>query len=234
MKNLKILLLSILLVNLFPLSAASYTIPGQSPMLGADVGFSHGTGFRGRFSWLNINDKLPAGIHASFGHFWQNDPGKAEEVRSIFINDNQGGKIEEAGSTWLLEVSGSYEIFEFKTMVIHALTGPRFAWFRGNFGYINDNEVFDVTTDPMGWGAGLAGFVRFSKHFVLNVNLEADYYFASPLSGHGTYFYSPDDEDDNPRTNGEDVTYKYADADAAVNQPEFDVKAFLGISYLFI
>lgn len=236
MRTIKFSIITIFLMAIIPVPvfAKAYTLPPQSLLVGADAGFFNDLGGRARISWLNISDDLPAGIHLALGRYHQTDPGNAKEARNIFINDAEGGQVDKYGTTWLLEVDTSYRLTSFRSMDIHATTGPRWAFYKAHFAYVGDNEEFDVKSNPFGWGIGAAGFVQFSKHFVFNVNLGFDYFFKSKFEAHGEYYYTPNGVDENPRTSGDTgEDYTYSDADSAVNQPRTEVKAFLGVSYLF-
>jgi hypothetical protein len=73
--------------------------------------------------------------------------------------------------------------------------------------YRNDNIVESGTT------------------FFIGVETTAEYFFNTQLKGRG-FFYNANNQDDHPRNN-----YRYADADAAINQPLFYPRVQLLLGY---
>ena len=79
------------------------------------------------------------------------------------------------------------------------------------------------------WGAGLGLESRFAMSsrtdFVMSCGF--DYFAKGTLSGHDTA-YAPDGDPVNGRED-----YVYEDADEVINQPEFVLRAMLGVNYRF-
>lgn len=155
------------------------------------------------------------------------DPGKAWEARSIFINDNTNGDPQKSGRFWDLRLDFMYPIRWLSIKQLYVFGGPRYALFNAHFNFVGGNEVFDITGNQWGWGLGLISYFPMTRKFDFVLSGGTDYYFASTLTGHDTA-YSPDGEDINARRD-----YKYADADAAINQPRFKLKLMFGLNYHF-
>lgn len=103
--------------------------------------------------------------------------------------------------------------------------GPRYAFFKGNFKYVGGNEDFDVTSNQWGLGTGLESTFAMTRKMDLLIGGGIEYYFRSTLKGHDTA-YSPDGQDVNPRED-----YTYGEANAAINQPGFELRLMIGFQY---
>lgn len=211
--------------------SASKFFPQKSHYISPYVGYLNGIGGGLKYSFVNISPGIPLGLHLSFGYFHQQDSGDATSARHIFINDNEGGKIEKYGINWLVAFDLSYTVERFRSSEIRLYAGPRYMSYKGHYAYIGDNEEFDVVSTPWGIGGGLLFQFAISRSFCLFVNVGLDYYYLNKLEGHGKYHYTPDGVDENPRTNNDGYTYTYEDADKAVNQPGWEGKFFIGIAY---
>lgn len=209
----------------------SLNIPKSSFLIGLDTGFQNGYGIGAHMGLYNLDDQLPIGFNG--GMFWsyQSNPGNANDARHIFINDNEGGTVEESGSSFLFYLNGLYDFYRYKTMDFLVYLGPRYSFYKANFTFIGDNEDFSVKTNQFGLGFGIQPVIKASKKIFIHFNIGMDYFFASRIEAHGEYYYNPDSQDDNPRTapNGKD--YTYSDANKSINDPstEFILKA--SISY---
>jgi hypothetical protein len=193
---------------------------------GIDTGYWAGLGGAAQFSVLELTDQLPIGLHAHVGFFYVFDPGNAEDARQVFINDNQGGTVEKWGRNIIIGVDVSYLIVETDEFELMALAGPRFTSFSGEFEFVGDNENFDVTSNQWGGGVGAALDLAIAPRMIVRFIAGLDYFFPSKLEGHGEYSYTPDGVDDNPRD-----SYKWADADKAINQPALTPRAAVGVHF---
>lgn len=161
------------------------------------------------------------------GYIYQKDPGDATEARKIFINDNGGGQIEKFGESYNISLEVGYTWMKGDNFSVDFSASGLMDFYNANFAYIGDNEVFAVKTAAYGLGAGVALKVPISKtenFFVIKTGME--YYFKSSIEAHGTYIYTTDGKDDNPRND-----YTYEDADRVINQPEMNIYVLLGIIY---
>jgi len=215
----------IIVVGLFLLSSQT-TATAADISGGINIGHYGGLGFDIYGSAHNFASGLPLGLRLNLGYVTF-DPGNAADARRIFINNNQGGTIQEKGSLIRFSFDFVYPVKIFNLSGSNIYAGPRYGQFKGNFKFVGDNEDFDVTSTHWGLGAGIeAGFPMSSKiDFMITTG--TDYYFAATLYGHDTS-YGPDGESENPRED-----YKYSDADQAVNQPKFEFRFMLGLQYHF-
>jgi hypothetical protein len=193
---------------------------------GINIGHYGGLGFDVNGSAHNFASGLPLGLRMNLGYV-AFDPGNATDARRIFINNDQGGTVQEKGSLIRLSFDFVYPVKLFNLSRSSIYAGPRYGRFKGNFKFVGDNEDFDVTSNHWGLGAGIeAGFPMSSRmNFIVTTGV--DYYFASTLYGHDTS-YGPNGESANPRDD-----YQYVDADQAVNQPKFEFRLMLGLQYRF-
>lgn len=196
--------------------------------------------FRGGINW-GYYGGLGVDLYGSVYHFAQGlplsakfdlgyvsfDPGNATNARRIFINNNQGGTVKERGSVLRFAMDFMYPFSFLNVPESSIYFGPRYARFKGNFKFIGNNEDFDVTSNHWGFGFGFDLGFPLSKRFILGLNTGTDYYLSSTLYGHDTS-YGPDGEKINPRED-----YDYQDADKAINQPKFELRLMLGLSYRF-
>ena len=155
------------------------------------------------------------------------DPGNAADSRKIFINDATNGDPEKAGWMWDFRFDLQYQVNWLSMQRAYLYGGPRYAFFTANFNFIGGNEDFDITSSQWGIGLGLKSYFEMSRNLDFVASAGFDYYFDSELSGHDTR-YNPDGENVNPRND-----YTYADADAAVNNPDFQLRLMLGVRYHF-
>ena len=191
---------------------------------GVNLGYYGGRGWDIYASAFKFAQGLPLGVRLNMGYVTF-DPGNASDARRIFINNNQGGTIQKKGSVIRFSFDFLYPIKILNLPETAVFIGPRYASFKGNFKFIGDNEDFDVTSDHWGVGAGLEAGFPISKRIKFVLLTGFDYYTSSTLYGHDTS-YSPTGEDSNPREE-----YLYDDADKAINQPNFEPRLMVGISY---
>ena len=191
---------------------------------GVRVGYNGGMGWQLNGLLLDFAQGFPFQIRANLGVSYF-DPGNATEARKIFINNNQGGTVEEHGGMFGMGLDFLYPKRFLKMSESYLYFGVRYASFRGNFKFIGDNEDFDITSTHWGLGIGAESRFPIGNKMKFSFILGVDYYFPATLYGHDTY-YSPNGEATNPREN-----YTYSDADRAVNQPGLEFKFMAGISY---
>ena len=191
----------------------------------AQIGHQRGLSLGMQFSVHNFAKSLPLALRVGLARATF-DPGNAADARKIFINNNQGGTVVKSGKTWNYSFDFLYPFRLLNIPNTVLVVGPRYARFTGNFRYVGNNEDFDVVSKHWGIGLGLeASFAVTDKvNFLLSGGSE--YFFPAELNGHDTSYW-PDGEKVNPRED-----YEYADADAAVNQPELQFRMMVGLSYL--
>ena len=211
-----------------PLFMFILTADGDSADFRSGINWGHygGMGWDLYGSAYNFAQGLPLAAKFTLGYV-SFDPGNATDARRIFINNNQGGTVQEKGSVIRFSLDFLYPFNFLKIPESYLYFGPRYAMFKGNFKFIGNNEDFDVTSKHWGGGLGLEMGFPLSRKFMLSFNTGADYYLSSVLSGHDTS-YGPDGEKVNPRED-----YEYKDADAAINQPKLELRLMLGFSYRF-
>ncbi len=170
---------------------------------------------------------FPFFLQGRGAYVYQLDPGNATEARHIFINDNEGGNVEKYGESYLLALDLGWKWKEFDKVSVEFTLSGLWNYYQAHFAFIGNNEAFTVTSAPLGVGVGGAMRMKMSKtpNFLL-IKGGAEYFPKTRLDAHGTYFYTPDGEDDRPRN-----AYTYEDADSVVNQPEFRVYLQAGILY---
>ena len=193
---------------------------------GLNIGHYGGLGFDVYGSAHNFAAGLPLGLRVNFGYV-RFDPGNATDARRIFINNDQGGTVQETGSLLRFSFDFVYPVRFFKLSGSNIYAGPRYGKFTGNFKFVGDNEDFDITSSHWGIGAGIEASFPMSRKLNFMITTGADYYFSSTLYGHDTS-YGPNGEAANPRED-----YQYTDADQAVNQPKFEFRFMLGLQYHF-
>ena len=200
--------------------------PGKATDLygGLNLGFYGGMGFDAYASAYNFADGLPLGLRLGLGYS-SFDPGNATDARQIFINNNQGGTVQERGTIIRFSFDFVYPVRLLNLPDATLFFGPRYTDFTGNFKFIGDNEDFDVTSTHWGLGLGIEAGFSMSSKIDFTMLAGADYYFSSTLYGHDTS-YSPNGESENPRED-----YQYSDADRAINQPSFEPRLMLGLRY---
>lgn len=225
MKFKNILFVSILILLLIPPVTAQVQSKSKNSM-GLVVGLNRGLGINGNFTIHRIAEGLPGNIRFSVGYTWL-DPGKALDVRRIFINNNTGGVPEKKGhnNDFRIDYMMPHKFFNFKDSYL--VFGPRYSVFKGNFNYIGSNEDFEITSKQWGFGLGAENYFKMSKNLDLSVSTGLDYFLNSTLKGHDTS-YSPNNDNIQAR---EDYTYK--DANKAVKQPQFMPRLMVGVQYRF-
>lgn len=191
------------------------------------VGFNSDMGVYMGLRLDDFSTSTPISFTARGGYIYQKDPGDATEARKIFINDNGGGNIEKYGESYNIALEVGYTWLQNKNFSLDLSVAGILDYYNANFAYIGDNEAFTVKTSAYGLGGGITLKVPITStnnYFVIKTGME--YYFKSTIEAHGTYTYTPDETDDNPRDD-----YTYSDADEVINQPEMNVYVLLGVIY---
>ncbi len=191
---------------------------------GMNLGYYSGTSIQLHASAYNFTKSIPLSARLSIGYTWLN-PGNAAEARKIFINDATNGTPEKHGNIRIYQFDLFYPLKIKSIPGAKLYFGPRHARFKGNFKYIGGNEDFDVTSSQWGWGVGMESSLVMNPRLSLLVGGGIEYYASAQMQGHDTA-YSPDGDDVNPREG-----YTYDDADAAINQPGFELRLMIGFAY---
>ncbi len=222
--TMKKILLSVLLcalfINIHSAQAVSYKFESTA-------GYSNGPGIRINTLFDQISKSFPFKIRIGFGYTYVYNPGKALAARKIFINNATNGRPEKHGFTWDFGFDLMRRVNWLNLSNAYIYGGPRYILFTGNFNFVNGNEDFDITSKHWGVGVGLLTSFPINKKLALLIDGGLDYFFPSTIYGHDTS-YSPDNENVNPRED-----FKYNDADAAINQPKFRLKALMGLRFSF-
>ena len=190
------------------------------------LGYSGGPGAQLHGRVAHFAEAFPLGARLGIG-YTSVDPGTPLDARRIFINDATNGTPEEKGWFWDFRFDMLYTLSSTVSREICVYGGPRYAMFTGNFNFVGGNEDFDITSKQWGFGIGLEGDFAMnpSTDFVILGGVE--WFADSDLEGHDTV-YGPDGETVNGRAD-----YTFDDADAAVNQPQFEFRLMLGIQRRF-
>ena len=186
---------------------------------GFNVGHNGGFGLNFYITAAEFAEDFPFIARFSIGHAWRN-PGNADSARKIFINDATNGTPEKSGRFWQFDFD-----FVYNKGGLFIYGGPRLSKFIGNFKFVGGNEDFDVKSMQWGVGFGLEKYYRINRKLKLVLTGGVSYFFDATLYAHDTS-YSPDGEDINPRRD-----YTYEDADRAINQPKFVLRAMIGLNY---
>lgn len=177
-------------------------------------------------TFANFAEDFPFRARIGLGYV-RLDPGEAVQAHEVFIAEDPDGTPKDRGTMWDARLDLMYPINFFNLERTFIFGGPRYCDFDGYFEYIGGAETFDVSTTQWGLGGGLETSFPISPRVDLLVSAGADYYFRTTMDGHDTY-YRPNGDDTHPIEN-----YTYKDADAAINQPEMEIRTMLGLSYHF-
>jgi len=188
-------------------------------------------GLGGRLEVLayDVFKEVPLGFSFGFG-YTRVDPGDALLARKVFINQNTNGTPEKSGyfldfkldAIWFLKVKGYERVGIF--------AGLRHDMFRGDFRYVGGDEDFEVTADDWGFGLGARGEMKLSRRLSLLGSVGLDFYPVSTLYGHDAS-YSSSGGSTNARDNGNGYTYRWKDADKAINQPRLMPSLMVGLAW---
>ncbi len=193
---------------------------------GVNLGYTGGLGIHFTGTFTDFTRDLPLSARLTLGYN-SASPGDPYAARRVFINDNTNGDPEKSAHTWQFRFDLMFPAFKLGPQTLYLFAGPRHARYTANFNYIGGNENFDVSSNP--WGAGL-GFeswfvVGDTADFVLQLGV--DWYAKTQISGHDTA-YLPSGDHVNPRND-----YDYNTANDAIDQPEIEVLAMMGMRFRF-
>ena len=206
---------------------STFTLPALEIYQGVESGYYGDVAGLLRFSVREVSERVPVGLRVLAGAIYQFDSGDATLARRIFINDNTGGTVEKYGLNLLVGLDLTYRLAGGTDLSLHAYGGPRGSFYSAHYTFVGNNEAFAVRSNAFGAGGGAAAVLRIAERVTGTLNAGVDYFFPAKLYGHGTYYYTPDGVDQNPRND-----YTYEDADAAVNQPRLVLAVTLGLEYL--
>lgn len=193
---------------------------------GIHLGYYGGVGLHASGTFGNFAEGFPFQVRLGLGYSWV-PTGDALLARRVFIDANTNGTPQSNGKFWDGRVDVLYPV---KFLSLHrakVFGGIRRNHYTANFEYIGGNETFIVNCNQWGMGGGLETAFALSPRVDMLVTAGADYYFRSEMSGHDTY-YRPDGDDLHAIAD-----YTYKDADAAIDQPDFNTRLMLGIAYRF-
>lgn len=173
-----------------------------------------------------VNPEIPISFGIMAGYGYQFDSGNAEAARQIFINDNTGGTISKYGSSVFLGADFRYALSADKNARFRLFAGPRGVFYQAHYTFIGGNESFAISSNQAGGAGGVQVIIAVTQTVDISLSAGISYFLPATLQGHGTYLYSPDGVDDNPRND-----YTWDDADAAVNQPGFSVPLLFGVRW---
>ncbi|MBB6481209.1 hypothetical protein [Spirochaeta isovalerica] len=217
MKKLLVLIIVFVPLNIFSLQLSEELAVGYYNDLGVTLG-------------LRLDDSesdFPLFIQVRSGASYQFEPGNAEEARKIFINDNQGGNIQEYGLSLMVALDAGWKIPVKDNLTAELTVSGLINHYQAHFAFIGNNEAFSVKST--GWGVGLGGGLRmgFSRSRTsISVKAGLEFFPKTRIDAHGTFYYNPDGLDDSPRQD-----YTYDDADSAINQPFF--RPYVQVGFLF-
>lgn len=188
------------------------------------LGYQQGFGIRATGEAARLIQDAPLGLSFSIAYVFV-DPGNAQAARSIFINEATNGTPETSGQTWTLALNAIWYLLVPGVEDFGIVLGPRFSAFSGRFKYVGGNEDFSVTAEEWGVGTGVQCNVPLSPHWGIAISAGFDWYPSATLYGHDTSY----------STNGTIVNgnnaYTWADANSAVNQPQYVPSILIGVSW---
>jgi hypothetical protein len=214
-----IALIAIILLGTGTSAAEDFSLTGLG-------GYKGGTGFRLAGAVSNFAQGFPLSIEVGVTYV-SLDPGRALDVRKIFINNNTNGTPEKSGWIWGFHLDFLFPVHGIGLPNAQFYLGVRRSMFTGDFVYVGGNEDFEVTCNAWGVGTGLRTTFPIARSLGLMLSGGLDYYPNTTLSGHDTY-YTPENDNVN-----EKEEFQYPDADNAVNQPKLQPMMMVGLTYRF-
>jgi hypothetical protein len=210
----------------FVLAALLAAGPAAAVDLGVSglLGYQQGFGLRATGEAARLVEGVPLGLSLSVAYVFM-DPGNADAARAVFINDATNGTPQTSGGAWTLGLNAILYLRVPGVENFGILLGPRFSAFSGRFRYVGGNEDFYVTTDEWGLGTGVSCSVPLSRHWGIAVSAGFDWYPSATLYGHDTSYSTS-----GLVVNGKHA-YVWADANAAVNQPQYVPSILIGVSW---
>ncbi len=214
---------SIILLSLILVAVSNQSF-GAEYSAGARAGYSGAPGGGLSFRVSDFAEGLPLDLRFGVERV-SREAGDPADARRIFINDATNGVPEKSGRAWTYRFDLCYRLSRLSAPGLSVFGGVRRTEFTGNFKYVGGNEDFDVTSRQWGWGVGIESRFAMNPRTDFVMGGGVDYFAAGTLTGHDTS-YSPSGK----TVNGRD-DYAYADADEAINQPEFNSRVMLGVTY---
>jgi hypothetical protein len=190
------------------------------------TGYKGGASFYAGGTFNTVSTGFPFGVRVGLERT-AIDPGDAYQAHEVFIAENPDGEPRKRGESWDIRLDMLYPIKFMKLERSNVFFGGRYNDFEAYFEYVGGAETFDVASTHFGLGGGLETAFAMSQRVDLIFSVGADYYFASTLDGHDT-FYRPNNDNDNAIRN-----YTYQDADEVINQPDVVTRIELAIGYHF-
>jgi hypothetical protein len=222
-------------IVLISISSATYAQENaRSPLkfsAGIITGYNRGFGIQPDLTIYNFGQGFPFELRLGIGLSLLN-PGNAADARRIFVNNATNGVPEKKGRAvdYRLDFMLPRSVFGINNSYL--VFGPRYSSFTGHFNYIDGNEVFDVTSQQWGIGAGIENHFKMTEKLTLLIVYGLDYFFPGTLTGHDTS-YSPDNDNVNAENDNQNDNraFTYKDANRAINQPVFMPRIMLGINF---
>ena len=214
--------LGLALIALTLLGAGSS--PAEDFTITTLAGYKGGAGFRVAGSVGNFAQGFPLAIELGITHI-RLDPGRALDVRKIFINDATNGTPDKSGWIWGFHLDFLFPVRWLGLQNAQFYLGVRRSLFTGEFIYVGGNEDFEIISNQWGVGTGLRSTFPMGRIMGLTLSAGLDYYPNAVLTGHDTS-YGPDGDNVNDR---EGFTFK--EADSAVNQPKIQPMLMVGLSF---
>lgn len=173
------------------------------------------------------SSSFPLYLQVRGGAAYQFSPGNADDARKIFINDNTGGSVEEFGLSYMAGIDVGWKVLTKDSLEVEIIASGLLNHYEAHFAFIGNNEAFTVKTTALGFGLGGGLRIRFSENrSSLIVKGGLEFFPKTRIDAHGTFYYNPDGQDDNPR-----LDYTYEDADGSINQPFFRPYVMAGILF---
>jgi hypothetical protein len=193
---------------------------------GVALGVDGGVGGEGSVTATGIAQDFPFAARVAVG-FYSLDPGNADLARQVFVNGATNGSPEKSGHRWDLRLDARVPIRSGRLKGTWFFMGPRLSLFHGDFNFVDGNEEFFVSTNQVGFGAGLDRDYAINAKLDLTMSAGVDWYADGTFTGHGSS-YSPDGTLVDPKEN-----FGYAAADQAIAQPRFAPRFALGLQRPF-
>lgn len=187
-------------------------------------GYQQGAGLRATGTVARLTPVIPLAVQFGVGYALV-DPGKPEAARHIFINNNNNGTPEESGHVWDLRADlmwlTRWSIFD----EVGVFAGPRYSMFTGRFHFVGGNEDFLVESNAWGLGVGARAELRLNPAWSLAGAVGLDWFPQTKIYSHDTSYSST-----GYIVNGHE-TYRWSDADRAINQPKLVPSLLLGVAW---
>ena len=127
---------------------------GISLFQGIEAGYYGDVGAMMNLSLREFSDNYPVSLRFAAGAAYQFNSGQADEARKVFINDNEGGTVQDYGLSLMVLMDLTYRLARKNELSVHLYGGPRGSFYSAHFAFIGDNEDFAVPHNTFGLGAG--------------------------------------------------------------------------------